>query len=87
MVIRVDLFAKLFGRKGSQNFVHVHVRAGSAAGLENIDREVVKVVAQDDLFGTCDNRRGDVVGKDPKFVVRLSGSFFDAGQRDDVFFL
>jgi hypothetical protein len=59
VVVRVDGAAEATRRQGRHDLVDVHVRARARTGLEDIDRELARMPAVDDLL----RGRRDRIGK------------------------
>ena len=72
------------GRERPEHLVDVHVRRGAAAGLVDVDRELVEVLARDDLVGRADDRLDDVGRQHAELAVHDRRAALDAGQRDDL---
>jgi len=71
------------GRAVRDHLVCVHVRGGPGAGLEDVDRELVVVVARDDLLGRLDDRVRAVVLDEAELAVGRCGGFLDDPERPD----
>ena len=65
------------------DLVGVHVRRGARAGLEDVDRELLVVLAGGDLRGGLLDARGAAFGEQAKFAVDGGGGALDARQPVD----
>ena len=61
------------------NFICIHVGAGSGTALNRIDDELFIELASGNLVAGCNNRCGDVVGQFTDFLVCLCRCLFDDG--------
>ena len=64
------------GGERGEHLVHVHVGAGARAGLEDVDRELVVVLAADDLVGGAADRLGHVLVDDAELGVDAAAAAF-----------
>ncbi|EQD36486.1 ribosomal protein S5 [mine drainage metagenome] len=83
MIVRVHGLTQPQRREVCNHFIHIHVGAGSRAGLENIDGKLLVVPAGQNLV----NRRDDGIGAGSiemtQFTVGNRGSSFDPCQGMD----
>ncbi len=72
-----DFVAQQFRGAVGDHLVGVHIRGGARAGLEDIDRELVVVLAGDDLVCGVDDCTGGLRIEKVKIVVCLRGGLLD----------
>ena len=91
VVVGVHGRAEVLGGERGKHLVDVHVARGAAAGLVDVDRELVVVVAGDDGVGRLHDRVGDLVWSSTPsealataadFLMRASATIC-AGSRPD----
>ena len=66
------------------DLVGVHVRAGARAGLEDVDRELVVVLAVGDLGGRGDDRVGLLGVEQAEVLVHLRAGALQQAERADL---
>ncbi|OEI69339.1 ribosomal protein S5 [Curtobacterium sp. ER1/6] len=84
VVVRVDVRAGDAGRERRQDLVHVHVRRRAAAGLVDVDRELVVVLAADDRVRGPRDRVGHRRVHDAERPVHHGRSPLDPREGDDL---
>ncbi len=65
------------------HLVDVHVARGARTGLEHVHRELVVVLAVDDLLSRRDDGFGSLAVEQAQFTVDLGSGQFDAGDGMD----
>src|SRR5581483_11473877 len=73
----IDVVIRVRLRNRADHLVGVHVGRGAAAGLENVDREMIVELAIGDATGSGPNAFGGFFGKVPEIGVDLRGGAFD----------
>lgn len=76
-VFRAEGFAGELGASVGDDFVGVHVGGCAGAGLEDIDREVLEMLAVDEFVGGVLDEGGSVFGDDIERFVGFGGGEFD----------
>jgi hypothetical protein len=74
---------ELFIGDSRDHLVGVHVGRGAAAGLENVENELVVVLALADRLRGPDDRRPQLLGEQAEIHVDLGRGFLDQPQRPD----
>src|SRR5690606_491159 len=84
VVVGVDAAPEQRARDVRDDLVGVHVRRRARAGLEDVDREVLVVLAGDDLLGGLGDGPREVLLEDPELGVGERGGALDLREGSDV---
>ncbi len=84
VIVRVHRAAERGGCEVGEHLVHVHVGGRAAAGLVDVDRELVAVLARDDAVGRRDDGVGDRRVDDAQLPIDDRGGALHARERDDL---